>query len=76
MAKGIIISPNPRNQHMQYFPDKFEICIRLFDEHFARHFETDFLGDTPLPYTEPKNKWGRVIEVPPFRPSFWTFLQT
>ena len=40
MAKGIIISPNPRNQHMQYFPDKFEIFIRLFDEHFARHFES------------------------------------
>ena len=46
----------------QYFRDKFVIFIRLFDEHFARHFgshgtrdvtsywqadwTTDFLGDT------------------------------
>ena len=24
----------------QYFRDKFKISIRLFDEHFARHFES------------------------------------
>ena len=24
----------------QYFRDKIEIFIRLFDEHFARHFES------------------------------------
>ena len=39
MTIGILKSPNPRNRK-KYFRDKFEIFIRLFDEHFARHFES------------------------------------
>ena len=30
------------NKSEQYFRDKFEIVIRLLDEHFARHFESQW----------------------------------
>ena len=33
-------SPNARNRNRLYFRGKIEIFIRLFDEHFARHFES------------------------------------
>ena len=36
MTMGTLKSPNPRN----WINDKFETFIRLFDEHFARHFES------------------------------------
>ena len=60
----------------QYFRDKFEIFIRLFDEHFTCHFQshwrvtwrhtgrwtvtTDFLGDTTPPPPSITTLW-RII---------------
>ena len=40
MTVGTLKSPNSRNLRNQHFRDKIEIFIRLFYEHFARHFES------------------------------------
>ena len=36
--RNLEISKSKKSE--QYFRDKIEIFIRLFDEHFARHFES------------------------------------
>ena len=36
--RNLKISKSKKSE--QYFRDKIEIFIRLFDEHFARHFES------------------------------------
>ena len=35
--RDLKISKSKKSEH--YFRDKIEIFVRLFDEHFARHFE-------------------------------------
>ena len=40
MTIEILKSPKKSKKSEQYIRDKIEIFIRLFDEHFARHFES------------------------------------
>ena len=87
MTIGTLKSPKTKKSE-QYFRDKIEIFIRLFDEHFARLWKsltrdvtsywqadctTDFLGDT---FPSPAGVIKKVSngEAPPRSPTHYPFV--
>ena len=58
--RDLKISKSKKSQH--YFRDEFEIFIRLFDEHFVRLFESQWLET--LPHTNRRTKPPISLAIP------------